>query len=101
MSREDLRPLEREALRIVRDGNGKHGWYQVARILPVYDYPGEEHNASKILQRLEQLGLLKSSITTEKGAARYQITEAGVLVLDEPETRPTEARLRNDSDEAI
>jgi hypothetical protein len=82
MSIDDLRPLERETLRIVQRGKGKYTWYQVSRVLPVYDYPGEEQNSSKILRRLESLGLLKSSKPEGAFAPRYDVTEAGLQMLE-------------------
>jgi hypothetical protein len=88
MASEDPNALEKEALRIVRQGNGKYSWYQVARVLPVYDYPGQEHNASKILRRLEKLGLLRSSITNEKGDPCYELTEAGLRLLGSLDVKP-------------
>jgi hypothetical protein len=88
MTSEDLNGLEREALRIVGHGNGKYSWYQVARVLPVYDYPGQEHNTSKILRRLEQFGLLRSSIINEKGDPCYELTEAGLRLLGSFDAKP-------------
>jgi predicted transcriptional regulator len=82
MSSDSLRPLEVETLRIVRKGGGKYTWYQVSRILPVCDFPGEEQNASKILRRLELLGFLKSSVK-EKEHPRYDLTESGRNFLDQ------------------
>ena len=88
MASEDLNALEKEALRIVQHGNGKYSWYQVARVLPVYDYPGQEHNASKILRRLEQIGLLRSCTTNEKGDPCYELTEAGIRRLSSFDVKP-------------
>jgi len=84
MKASDLKPLEQFALRMVRDGHGIISWYQVARILPVTEFPNEDGNAGRILKQLAAEGLITPTNPQEASSKhKYVITADGKSLLTE------------------
>jgi hypothetical protein len=84
MSAVELKPLERFALRYIRNGGGIVGWYQLALVLPfwIHDFPHEDGNSVRILKRLQEAGLIAPTNPQEVGSKwKYAVTEAGCEAL--------------------
>jgi hypothetical protein len=83
MNAEELKSLERFALQCIGNGRGAVGWYQLARILPVQDYPQEDGNSARILKRLMEAGLIVPTNPHQaSGKWKYAITEEGRSILE-------------------
>ena len=80
-----LTDAERRALRIVVNGEGRAGWYQVGRVVTPTSYPEQETRPMRILNRLKEVDLIAETpggkghlfTATVKGV-EYLNAEAGI-----------------------
>ena len=64
----ELTDAEEQALRIVANSGGRASWYQVQRLVTPAEYPERDTDSVRILERLEQAGLIAR--TAESGRIR-------------------------------
>ncbi|MDT5124041.1 MAG: hypothetical protein QOC96_3523 [Acidobacteriota bacterium] len=79
--------MESDILKLIYENDGRWSWYQLDRALSVRQLHGGGR-LIKVLQHLEENGLIRSEASSEDSVPRYYVTDAGKRLLKEPHQIP-------------